>query len=314
VKRLIFLLVLLVLINIPLASAYAAAPTTEVSYDFNSLTGSDTPPFTNLDGQDNWTSNGFIFDVPIPEWYVGVTETLGFDGTPALRFQRVGPGYGADASRLNDSSFSIPDYGVVGGGFFQADFCIGYWGNFFAMAYDGNTDGKIRKTSPDEIGPQLVVGSHANVQIRVISADGVTTTTSLADANGATGGDWIRLRLVMDFTANGGHGLGSVYYQNLSAGDTMLQPLAGLQDINLGLDLNATDGSNPALWNAMWLHMEGATNQLDNIVLARNTPPPGWDKGEKSGWDGAYPPGLDNNNMNPPGFNEGNKGGWSVEQ
>ena len=263
----IFGLILLISGVVSAAGVVPTAGGTVVSYDFNSLSGSDTSPFANLDGQDNWTSIGFISSTPKPEWYVGVTQTLGFDGTQALRFQRVGAGYGADASRLNDGSFSMPDFDDANVGFFQVDFGIGCWGEDFALAYDANSDGVIRKTDPSEIGPRLRVGSHANVQISVISADGVITTTPLANANGAVGGDWVRLRLVMDFTANGGQGSGSVYYQNLAAGDTAFQPLAGLQNVNLGLDPHATNARNPAHWNAMWLHMEGATNQLDNIVI-----------------------------------------------
>jgi hypothetical protein len=293
-KRLMFLLMLLLVFVTPLTRAYASEPSIIVSYDFNSLTGSHISPFFNLDGQDNWTSIGFIFNTPKPEWYVGVTDTLGFDGTQALRFQRVGAGYGADASRLNDANFSIPNFRGHKGGFFQADFGIGYWGNEFALAYDANSDGVVLKTDASEIGPRLLVGSEVNRQIKVISADGSTTTAPLSNANGAVSGDWLRLRLLMDFTANDGQGSGSVYYQNLNKGDTTLQPLAGLQDINLKLNLQAADGSNPALWNAMWLHMEGATNQLDNIVVARITPP-GWYEGRKFGWDGSIPPGLDKN-------------------
>ena len=38
--------------------------------------------------------------------------------------------------------------------------------------------------------------------------------------------------------------------------------------------------------------------------------PPGWDQGNKSGWDGSMPPGLDKKDKTPPGFNGGNKSGW----
>ena len=267
----IFGLILLISGVVSTAGAVPTAGGTVVSYDFNSLSGNDTPHFTNLDGQDNWTSIGFRRDNPIPGWYVGVTQTLGFDGTPALRFQRTGSGVGADASRLNDGSFSIPDFNDADVGFFQVDFGIGCWGEDFALAYDANSDGVIRKTDPSEIGPRLRVGNETRAQISVISADDVTTKVPLANANGAVGGDWVRLRLVMDFTANGGQGSGSVYYQNLAAGDTAFQPLAGLQNVNLGLDPHANNARNPAHWNAMWLHMEGATNQLDNIVIGVST-------------------------------------------
>ena len=38
--------------------------------------------------------------------------------------------------------------------------------------------------------------------------------------------------------------------------------------------------------------------------------PPGWSKGNKSGWSGSTPPGLDKKGKTPPGFGKGNKNGW----
>lgn len=38
--------------------------------------------------------------------------------------------------------------------------------------------------------------------------------------------------------------------------------------------------------------------------------PPGWSKGNKSGWGGSTPPGLDKKGKTPPGFDKGNKNGW----
>ena len=51
----------------------------------------------------------------------------------------------------------------------------------------------------------------------------------------------------------------------------------------------------------------------DNGVLVSNIcgdQPPGWDKGNKSGWDDSMPPGLDKKDKTPPGFGQGNKTGW----
>jgi len=245
----------------------STGPAHAVSYDFNALSGSDTSPYANPNGQDNWTSEGFIFSSPISSWFVGVSQTLGFDGTQALRFDRIGPGYGADASRINDGAFAIPTFaGLVTEAFFQADFGVGHWGNLFALGYDANTDSKIRKTTPNEIGPRLIIGSQSDVGVQVMDATGTITKVPLSNVS-AFGGHWVRLRLVMDFTANGGQGSGDVYFQNLTNGDTSLQPVTGLQDINLGLTPGSGDASDPANWNGMWGHMEGATNELDNILV-----------------------------------------------
>ena len=73
----------------------------------------------------------------------------------------------------------------------------------------------------------------------------------------------------MDLAASAGAGLGSVEVQNLSAGATEFSPVPGLQAVPLGLNPTANDASNPTLWNAVWLHFEGATYGLDNIEVGR---------------------------------------------
>ena len=249
-----------------------------VTYDFNSLSGSNLAHYTTVNGQDNWTSNGFIFGTPIPSWHVGVTNSLGFDGSQSLQFVRVGAGFGADASRLNDKSFGFKTMNKIS--YFQADFGVSFWGGQFALAYDANGDGVIRKTGPSEIGPTLTIGSNSPlVGVQLRDAAGTITKVPLSAVSGV-GGDWIRLRLQMDLNANGGQGSGTVYYQNLSDGDTALQIVPGLVNINLALDKDATDGSNPKLWNAMWLHFEGAVNQLDNIEIDNDNKKVEKDKGK----------------------------------
>ena len=50
---------------------------------------------------------------------------------------------------------------------------------------------------------------------------------------------------------------------------------------------------------------------IDNFTVdVVGTNPPGWDKGNKKGWDGQLPPGLEKNGKTPPGFEKGNKKGW----
>ena len=41
-----------------------------------------------------------------------------------------------------------------------------------------------------------------------------------------------------------------------------------------------------------------------------STIPPGWGKGNKNGWAGSTPPGLDKKGKTPSGFGNGNKNGW----
>jgi len=53
---------------------------------------------------------------------------------------------------------------------------------------------------------------------------------------------------------------------------------------------------------------------IDNFTVgAVGSNPPGWDKGEKKGWDDSSPPGLDKKSKTPPGHDRGKKNGWSSE-
>lgn len=232
-------------------------------YDFNGLTGSDVPPYSALDAQDGWTAESYNTGIAC-----GVAATLGQDGTQALRFEQVGPNVGCDASRLNDGAWSLPSFGgAETSAFFQADFSVSYWGAYLALGYDADGNGKIRGSEAGERGPLLGVDSQSNHGISIIAADGTANVVPLTTIPGASGGTWLRLRLVMDFTANGGSGSGSVDYVNLSAGGTEWAPVAGLQGIDLGLTPGSGNAADPANWSAVWLHFEGATNQLDNLQV-----------------------------------------------
>ena len=248
-----------VLLLLLVTTASLAAQTSR--YDFDALAGSDTPPYTSLDGQDGWTSVGRSQPIPC-----GVSQTLSWDGTPGLRFQEAGPNFGCDASRINDGSFAFPAFaGSERSAYMQVDMRIGFWGGEFALGHDVNGDGTLRRTQGNETGPRISLGTFSGAQLRLRAADGTSTTVSLADA-GLTGATWARLRVVMDLAADGGSGRGSVLVANLTAG-TALTPVAGLQDIPLGLDGAATDARNPTLWDAMAVYFEGGGYGLDNVVI-----------------------------------------------
>lgn len=236
------------------------------SYDFNNLTGSDTYPYANLNGQDGWTSQGFP-----PGLIMGVTNTSGFDGTKALRFEDVGAGYGADASHLRTPSFAIPTIsGFEPTIVLQGDLRVGAWSNILRSAYDANSNGVIRQTDPAEIGPGLDIGTVPGVL--VWSAAGTPSSVALASL-GINGGDWVRLRLEIDPMGQG-QGVGRVYYQNLTQGDTALQPVAALQNVNMEFNWGSATVTNPSLWDSVYLHEEGAGNGFDNLYLDAAMPVP----------------------------------------
>ena len=257
------------------AAVLAVMPVNAAEYDFNALVGNDTyRSNTSIQGQDNWTTQAWYFSYIRTDgiYVVGVTDTRGFDGTQALALDWGGSGLNVSASRLNDATFSIPSFtGNETDAYFQADFGLPYWGTELALGYDADSSGTIfitPSTLTTEIGPKILVGCNPTaIGFQVIAANGNYNDSKVSNTPYGTCPDWVRLRLVMDFTANGGQGAGDLYYQNLTAGDSALQPVAGLQNINLGLNSVGTDATNPARWNAMWTNMWGEGNQLDNIVV-----------------------------------------------
>lgn len=242
----------------------AATASAQFVYDFENLTGSDTHPYTLLDGQDNWSEQTFNANNRC-----GVVATLSFDGDHALRFQESGPGYGCDASRINDGTWLFaPFSGGESNAMFQCDIKVGFWGGTFGLAHDVSGDGAVRGSQPGERGVRFQIGTQANQQLRLYAADQTFVQVPLAPL-GVAGGNWVRVRVIMDLQANGGAGAGSLYLQNLSTGEPGLRAVAGLQAVPLALDGTATDAKNPTLWDAMFLHFEGATYMLDNIEIGR---------------------------------------------
>lgn len=242
--------------------AFVSAAAGQSVYDFNKLQGNDTHPYQLLDKQDGWSEQTFRATNRC-----GVTATLSHDGSKSLRFQEVGPGYGCDASRINDTNWSFKQFGgSEKAAYFQADMQVGFWGGSFGLAFDKDKDGSIRGSQAGERGVFFTLGMQANSQIQLIDAAGNRTRVPIANAGPVRGGDWLRVRVIMDLGAGSGTGLGYVDVENLTQ-KTANVAVPGLQGIALGLDQNASDAKNPKLWHGVWLHFEGATYGLDNIEV-----------------------------------------------
>ena len=235
-------------------------------YDFNKLKGNDVHPFTQLDQQDGWSEQTFR-----ARNRCGVTATRSHDKTKSLRFQEVGPGYGCDASRINDANWAFAKFkGTEKSAYFQADMQVGFWGGSFGLAYDKNSDKMIRGNQAGERGVRFVLGTHRNVQIQLVDGAGKATRVPLTNIGPVGGGDWLRVRVIMDLSAGSGKGLGYVDVENLTKKANNVA-VPGLQGIPLALDQTATDAKNPKLWHGVWLHFEGATYGLDNIAIGSDS-------------------------------------------
>ena len=76
-------------------------------------------------------------------------------------------------------------------------------------------------------------------------------------------GDWIRLQLRIDFTAYGGFGSGSLFYQDLTAGDSDFIAVPELQNVKL-----AIAPGKPAQWQHLRINIGSAIDRIavDNLV------------------------------------------------
>ena len=221
-------------------------------YTFETLTVS-----VAIDGQDHWK------DQPGQGQAWVVLDASGND-TKVVRYHKtalfVEPAF---ITRTNDASFDFVSFsGSETNAIVQFD-ATGEHIAMFALGRDLNGDGLLKITQ-GEIGPAFGVYDHA---FRIQEAD-VGAASDVAFESGNSGSDWYRIQLHIDFTAANGEGTGSLYYMNLSDGDTTFHSVAGLQDRPLGLSRLHPE-ARPARWNAMWLDLlqEGFNEpSADNLV------------------------------------------------
>jgi len=186
------------------------------------------------------------------------------NGTIVVRhFQTVAFNQSAFITRRNNATFDfLPHSGN------ETDAVIQFDANgenlaMFALGYDRNGDG-VLKGIDGEIGPSFGIGDR---KFRIQEAGlGAVYETLIGDGN--SGDDWYRFQLRIDFTAAASEGSGSLYYLNLTDGDTVYLPVAGLQNRALGMSRMHAD-AQPDRWDTMWLHLltrGGSNPRADNLV------------------------------------------------
>lgn len=146
----------------------------------------------------------------------------------------------------------------------------------FGVGADINGDG-ILSAANGELGPVFGVLRDAQAgveQFGLMPANLRATAQCLTPLNTETrccneDSDWYRMQLRMDLTANGGAGSGSLYYMNLTRGDTEFQPVSECLNVDLGLNTMDPE-AGPDAWNSMWITMlaEGGLSvpSMDNLV------------------------------------------------
>lgn len=209
----------------------------------------------DLHGQNGWSVQSFNTSSSII-----VNNTAGHDGGRALTFDSSGPSVGASATLLNSDVGLLPDLSTHSSFAVEVDLRKSLWGTDFGIGADSNHDGQIiAKGNNSEQGLKFNFGSH-NDELAVTLADGTRVTTSTGSDAG-----WLRFRWEIDTEANDGQGQGTLMFKNLSNGASEWTTTPELTDLNLGLDPQSSDASNPANWDGFFLHFEGAGNGLEGL-------------------------------------------------
>jgi hypothetical protein len=225
-----------------------------LTYTFDSLTTG------TLHGQDGWAdfitagNNHTVTSV--------VPSHLGFATNVVTGFDQ--------SARTNDGNYSYAPLSPLDTAAiiqFDVNSMAGGDTAVFALGRDLAT---IDVGRHSRLGPQF--GLFGNAFMIRGAVEGAITTTPLSGTDSSS--DWYRMQLVVDFTANGGNGAGSVFLKNLTDGEASVRAIAGLSNINLQI-LNMEAASEVAsTWNSLYLRSSGTQTLFDNLQPSPLPPPP----------------------------------------
>jgi hypothetical protein len=215
-----------------------------------------------LDGQDNWKQAFAGLSGPFLKTGVGTNGTRVAEGGSAGQGGRVDL-YG---SRINDASFSYPAItGTETAALVQVD-----------MRYSASPIQFSPAVNPGGSGGTIVYGSP---RLGFIGFNGsqfsLETVGSAAVPGTFALGEWVRLRLVIDwthdstgFTLGGIHynsGSGTLQYMNLSDGETTFTNVTGLTNVELNASNYNYYARNASAGAGLLVRLDTTSSQLDNI-------------------------------------------------
>jgi hypothetical protein len=249
------------------------------TYDFESVVNN-----TTLVGQDNWvyplTPPGGAFDMDVRSGTGSNTTQIAMDA--------VTSSIGGYASRINDGAFSYTAGFTQQTWIVQAD--MRWAANGLAAVHLGNDldgDGSIEVFGTTVGASGNLVGyEYSGNLLRRDSATLTVAGTTVAAPASFDVGDWVRLRLEIDWTKNYSltfsgvdyyFGAGWLFYMNLTDGETVFTPVPGLQDVNLGTSTRdfvqsfryAQVDGNPTTFAlpGVYIRVDQNSGGLDNLAL-----------------------------------------------
>lgn len=246
-------------------SALKAAPYTFENLNLNA----------SLSGQDSWVPDPIIAGSP-----ASVRTIPGADPTKvALVGQPFEPSGVYRATRVNNGAYSFSPLSSTLVNAIEFD---ALWGNdgqnnssaTFSLGRDLDGNGII--SAAGEQGPLFGMtgglapppGGPGGFFFRIVDAAGGTQHLATLPAS-IQSGEWVRLRLLIDPSANAGDGSASLQYRNISDGEITFTAVPGLQNINVHLLSMDPAANSPDEWNAMWFRTDAgggnSVSAVDNL-------------------------------------------------
>lgn len=204
-------------------------------YTFEHLTNGS---LTGQDGWSNVTADASVVDG------TGMNASKVVQGT-ASTFNYL--------ERPNDTNFCFVLFdGTETNAIFQLD-----------VQYNAAGRAGMAASSPGGVGPQFWL--HANTFATIRDAGfGTQIDAPLALADQPAAGDWLQLRMVLDFTGAAGEGAGEVFLRNLTAGDTDFTSVATNADLQIASGLPTNP---PSTWNGAFIYLHDVSQRLDNLIV-----------------------------------------------
>jgi hypothetical protein len=225
------------------------------TYDFNSLDAGD------LNGQDSWKTIAHSA-ASSPDFEVGYASgtIVSPDGSQFVFYPHGGPNVGRTATRKSTANFEF-DFsdGVIE---LEVDMYRNWWGVFFGVGFDADNDGYIAPgltTEPNDGGVYIYLREAAPAGNKLVLPSG-TEIPFVANTEG-----WIRYKMVMDFTANGGVGTIALFYKLGTLGDWL--PAAEIQGVSMELTPGSGTKTDNTVWDGIFFHSQGQVGAFDNILV-----------------------------------------------
>ncbi len=236
---------------------FTAMAQVEYVYDFNSLTEGSQ----NLNGQDGWVTH---YQTATSSQDFDVSYVCGSDMAPdeslAIWYPYGGSGVGRTATRKASSNFNF-SFQVGGIMDLEIDMNRTWWGSFFGVGFDADSDGHILPgmTDPDG-GVYLFIKSQGDSgHAKVCLPDGSNIPFDYEESG------WTRYKMSFDFTAYDGAGAVTVFVKPGCEGEWI--QMAGCTNVCMNLTPGSGDKLDYQVWDGIFFHSQGGTGGFDNLLV-----------------------------------------------